>query len=161
MSENLPHKVSIWNRITSTRVFISNLFFLTIILFIVVMVLGSLFFNNSPDPTNKALIFNPAGPIVEQVTQDNPFSEFLGVNTPKELSLNQSLEILNKAKSDERLKYIILSLENIQGTGQSTLYDLGQSIKAIRESGKKVIETNGKLIFVMSLLSDVREHDLL
>ena len=142
MNTEIKKTTKLWNFISSTRVFISNIFFLIILLIISISILSMLFLNKVPDPTNKALIFNPTGPIVEQIEGSlNPFSEILGDATPKELSLRKALKILNYVKEDNRFEYIILSLDNIQGTGQTVLFDLGQALQEVKNSGKKIIAT--------------------
>ena len=61
-----------------------------------------------------------------------------------EYSLKQHRDnqnVLNYAKEDNRFEYIILSLDNIQGTGQTVLFDLGQVLQEVKNSGKKIIAT--------------------
>ena len=65
-----------WQWVTTARKFTFNLLFLLIILIILISILGSIFSGSKlPDPEGKALVFNPQGPIVEQVSG-------LGVDPP-------------------------------------------------------------------------------
>ena len=45
----------------------------------------------------------------------------------------------SSVKDDPRIGYIVLKLDNIQGTGQTVLFDLGQALKKAKDSGKKIL----------------------
>ena len=67
-------------------IFSGKLFFLSLniifsigILLVVFSFLSSVFVNELKDPTNKALVINPLGPIVEQIAgSDDPLEELRG-----------------------------------------------------------------------------------
>ena len=91
------------------------------------------------DPTDKALVIRPLGPIVEQVAGSNdPFDNLSG-DLPRELYVGDLLEVLETAASDDRVQDIILSLDNINGTGQAVLYDVGNALQKIQEADKNII----------------------
>lgn len=91
------------------------------------------------DPTDKALVIRPLGPIVEQVAgSDDPFDN-LSSDLPRELYVGDLLEVLETAASDDRVQDIILSLDNINGTGQAVLYDVGNALQKIQEADKNII----------------------
>ena len=91
------------------------------------------------DPTDKALVIRPLGPIVEQVAgSDDPFDNLSG-DLPRELYVGDLLEVLETAASDDRVQDIILSLDNINGTGQAVLYDVGNALQKIQEADKNII----------------------
>ena len=79
------------------------------------------------------------GPIVEQVAgSDDPFDNLSG-DLPRELYVGDLLEVLETAASDDRVQDIILSLDNINGTGQAVLYDVGNALQKIQEADKNII----------------------
>ena len=91
------------------------------------------------DPTDKALVIRPLGPIVEQVAgSDDPFDNLSG-DLPRELYVGDLLEVLETAASDDRVQDIVLSLDNINGTGQAVLYDVGNALQKIQEADKNII----------------------
>ena len=58
-----------WQGVTTARNFAANLLFLLIVLIVLIAVLGSIFSGSElPDPEGKALVVDPQGPIVEQVS---------------------------------------------------------------------------------------------
>ena len=131
-----------WEWVTTARKFTINLLFLLIVLIILFSILGSIFSSNKlPDPEGKALVFNPEGPIVEQVSGlgADPINILLsGLPTP-EVNVRDVLFTLEAAQKDERIEHVILSLDNIYGTGQTVLYDVGQALKKLKDAGKNIV----------------------
>ena len=127
-------------------IFSGRLFFLSLnIIFLIIVLLGtgsfitSIFTNDYKDPTDKALVINPIGPIVEQVIgSDDPLDNLSG-DLPRELYVGDLLEVLETAASDNRVQNILLSLDNINGTGQAVLYDVGQALQKLQDAGKNII----------------------
>ena len=131
-----------WGWVTTARKFTINLLFLLIILIVVFSILGSIFSSNKiPDPEGKALVFNPNGPIVEQLSGlGDPIDILLsgGLSGP-EVNVRDVLFTLEAAQKDERIEHVILRLDNIYGTGQTVLYDVGQALKKLKDSGKNIV----------------------
>ena len=130
-----------WQRVTTARSLAANLLFLLIVLIVLVAILGSIFSGSElPDPEGKALVLDPQGPIVEQVSGSlDPLNFVLyGPPTPG-VNARDLLFALKTAKEDERIKHIILKLDNIDGTGQTVLYDVGQALQELKDSGKNIV----------------------
>ena len=130
-----------WQGVTTARNFAANLLFLLIVLIVLVAILGSIFSGSElPDPEGKALVLDPQGPIVEQVSGSlDPLNFVLyGPPTPG-VNARDLLFALKTAKEDERIKHIILKLDNIDGTGQTVLYDVGQALQELKDSGKNIV----------------------
>ena len=141
-STNETTKIDLfWQSVTTARKFTANLLFLLIVLIVLVAILGSIFSgSNLPDPEGKALVVDPQGPIVEQVPGYlDPLSFVLyGPPTPR-VNARNVLFALKTAKEDERIEHIILKLDNIDGTGQTVLYDVGQALQELKDSGKNIV----------------------
>ena len=130
-----------WQRVTTAREFTANLLFLLIVLLVLVAVLASLFSGSElPDLEGKALVVDPQGPIVEQASGSlDPLSFVLNGSPVPELDARSVLFALKTAKEDEQIEHIILKLDNINGTGQTTLYDIGQALQELKDSGKNIV----------------------
>ena len=117
-----------------------NSIFLMMVVFIIISIFSSIFSNNLIDPEGKALVINPSGPIVEQISgPSDPFQTLLTGQQSSELYVGDLLEVLEAASNDERIKDLVLRLDNISGTGQAVLYDVGLALKKVKESGKRII----------------------
>ena len=117
-----------------------NSIFLMMVVFIIISIFSSIFSNNLIDPEGKALVINPSGPIVEQVSgPSDPFQTLITGQQSSELYVGDLLEVLEAASNDERIKDLVLRLDNISGTGQAVLFDVGLALKNVKESGKRII----------------------
>ena len=117
-----------------------NSIFLVMVIFAIFSIFSSIFSSNLEDPEGKALVINPNGPIVEQVASaSDPLDVLLVGGQPTELYVGDLLEILEAASKDERVKNLVLRLDNISGTGQAVLYDVGLALKKVKDSGKRII----------------------
>ena len=116
-----------------------NSLFLLVVLLAIISFIASFFTKDFEDPSSKALVLSPAGPIVEQVAgSDDPFDVIRGQG-PSELYVGDLLEVLESAANDDRVTDIVLRLDNIEGTGQAVLYDVGNVLQKVKDSGKNII----------------------
>ncbi|MFL2848579.1 MAG: signal peptide peptidase SppA [Pseudohongiellaceae bacterium] len=139
---NKAKKINLfWQGVTAAREITANLLFLLIVLIVLVVVLASLFGGSElPSLEGKALVIDPQGPIVEQASGSlDPLSIVLNGSPAPELDARSILFALKTAKEDEQIEHIILKLDNINGTGQTTLYDIGQALQELKDSGKNIV----------------------
>lgn len=130
-----------WEWVTKIRSFTANTLFLLIVLVLLFSIIGSIFTGKKfPDPKGKALVINPAGPIVEQVRSiTDPLNILISGGIGGEVHVRNILYVLEAAEKDERIKNIVLKLDNIYGTGQAVLYDVGQALQRTKDAGKNII----------------------
>ena len=130
-----------WQKVTTARKFTGNLLFLLIVLIVLVAILGSIFSGSElPELEGKALVVDPQGPIVEQVSGSlDPLSGVLNGSSTSGVNARNVLFALKTAKEDERIEHIILKLDHIDGTGQTVLYDVGQALQELKDSGKNIV----------------------
>jgi protease IV len=92
-------------------------------------------------PRSAALIIAPQGELVEQLSGDpvrRAFGEASGGPAPETL-LRDITEAIAAAKSDSRIKLIVLDLDEMDGAGLSKLQEIGAALRDFRSSGKRVI----------------------
>ena len=116
-----------------------NSLFLIFVLVALISFIASFFTKDFEDPSGKALVLNPAGPIVEQIAGSNDPLAIIRGQLPTELYVGDLLEVLESASKDERLTDVVLRLDNIEGTGQTVLYDVGQALQRLKDSNKNII----------------------
>ena len=86
-----------------------NSIFLLMVVFIIISIFSLIFSNNLIDPEGKALVINPSGPIVEQVSgTSDPFQTLITGQQSSELYVGDLLEVLEAASNDERIKDLVL-----------------------------------------------------
>lgn len=92
-------------------------------------------------PDQAALLLQPEGAIVEQLSGDpiqRAFDEAQGGGRSETL-LWDLVDAIDAAKDDDRIKALVLDLQYLGGGGQPTMEELTHSIAAFRKTGKKVI----------------------
>jgi protease-4 len=92
-------------------------------------------------PRTAALVISPQGELVEQLSGDSvrrALGEASGGPAPETL-LRDVIEAIGVAKSDERIKLIVLDLDQLDASGLSKLQEFGNALREFRTSGKRVI----------------------
>jgi len=92
-------------------------------------------------PRSAALVIAPQGELVEQLSGDSvrrAFGEASGGPDPETL-LRDVTDAIAAAKTDSRIKLIVLDLDELGASGLSKLQEIGAALRDFRVSGKRVI----------------------
>jgi protease-4 len=92
-------------------------------------------------PRSAALVISPQGELVEQLSGDSvrrALGEASGGPDPETL-LRDVTEAIAAAKTDSRIKLIVLDLDQMDAAGLSKLQEIGAALRDFRASGKRVI----------------------
>src|ERR1700687_5353863 len=92
-------------------------------------------------PRSAALVLAPEGELVEQLSSDplrRAFGQASGGPAPETL-LKDVIDAIDAAKSDERIKLIVLDLGNLSTSGLSKLQEIGAALRDFRAAGKRVV----------------------
>lgn len=92
-------------------------------------------------PKSAALVIAPEGELVEQLASDplrRAYGEASGGPAPETL-LRDVTDAIEAAKSDSRIKLIVLDPSNLSTSGLSKLQEIGAALRNFRASGKRVV----------------------
>src|SRR5271163_3139765 len=92
-------------------------------------------------PRTAALVIEPEGELVEQLSSDpvrRAFGQASGSPAPETL-LRDVTDAIAAAKSDPRIKLIVLELGNLSTSGLSKLQEIGAALREFRAAGKRVV----------------------
>jgi protease-4 len=92
-------------------------------------------------PHTAALVIAPEGELVEQLSRDpvrRAFGEASGGPAPETL-LRDVTDAIAAAKSDARIKLIVLDLGLLDSSGLSKLQEVGAALREFRAAGKRVV----------------------
>jgi protease-4 len=92
-------------------------------------------------PHSAALVIAPEGSLVEQFSSDpvrRAFGEASGGPAPETL-LRDVTDAVTAAKSDSRIKLIVLDLGSLDSSGLSKLQEIGAALRDFRAAGKRVV----------------------
>src|SRR3977135_1884968 len=92
-------------------------------------------------PHSAALVIAPEGELVEQLASD-PVRRALGQASggpAPETLLRDVTDAIAAAKSDPRIKLIVLDLGNLESSGLSKLQEIGAALREFRAAGQRVV----------------------
>jgi len=114
-----------------------------VLLVVLALVLVSLIWRDDKPkvPAKGALVLNPKGVIVEQLS-GTPLSRAMdkltGQDQP-EVLIKDLLDAVKAAETDSRIQVLVLELSGMSGAGMSKLEDLRDALTSFKATGKKVI----------------------
>jgi protease-4 len=129
--------LGLWRGLDGLRKFLHLLLLLVIFGFIV----GALRTSIPHIADNSALVIEPQGEIVEQLSGsavDQAIARAQGEGQGETLLWNL-IDALRAAKKDARIKAVVINLNSMTGGGQPTLAEFAAAIDDFRSSGKKVV----------------------
>src|ERR1700743_1890905 len=127
----------LWRGLDVLRRFLHLLVLLVVFGFVVGALRGSV----PSVPSKAALLIEPEGEIVEQLSGDpleRAVQEARGQGTPETL-LWDLTDSIRAAAKDKRIPVLAIDLEHFDGAGQPILEELARAIREFRATGKKVI----------------------
>lgn len=132
----------LWYLFTLTRSIVLNLVFVIFFIGFIAMLTSDS--KQIIVPDKAALVLNLVGDLVEQKHDVNPIDAFLinalGEEEDKpEVLLANLLDVIAKAKNDDRIQLIVLQLQGLRSAGLTKLQDVGSALIDFKSSGKKVI----------------------
>src|SRR5271156_938179 len=127
----------VWRMLEGVR----KVLHLILLLIIFGFVLAALHTSIPSVPRTAALVIAPEGEIVEQLSSDpvrRAFGQASGGPAPETL-LRDVTDAIAAAKTDSRIKLIVLDLGNLETSGLSKLQEIGASLRDFRSAGKRVV----------------------
>ena len=133
---------SLWRVLTLTRSVVVNLvFFILLFGFIAVISSGD---EQIQVPEKTALVLNLVGDVVEQKREVDPMEAFLSEAMEQkddnpEVLLSDILDVIGKAKNDDRVEILVLQLQGLNRTGLTKLQDIAYALEDFKSTGKQII----------------------
>ena len=129
------------NALDKILLFAKRTFVFIIFIALAAAIIGGLSGQKVEIPEEAILILDLEGPIVEELSQtefEQVINELTESSTP-EILLSDLITIIESAKNDDRIQYLLLDLEYFGGGGPSKLQAVARALKDFKTSGKKII----------------------
>ncbi len=124
--------------ITRIRNFVMNMLFLLVVAALIVVAVGSS--DEVEVPEDAALVLNPEGQLVEDKRVRNPFEKFWqAAPGGQEVGINDLVRAVDQATEDDRIRLIVLDLEQLRGIASAHASYLGQALERFKAEGKEVV----------------------
>ncbi|MBV8971818.1 MAG: signal peptide peptidase SppA, partial [Sphingomonadaceae bacterium] len=90
-------------------------------------------------PDGGALVLDLDGPVVDQASERSAFAALPGQGgNSDEIEVRDVLRAIDTARTDSRIKLIVLQLDTFIGAGQANLQAIGAALRAFEKAGKPV-----------------------
>ena len=125
----------------STFVFLKRAALVVILIIIIGAIIGGLTGSKVDIPEDAILVLDINGPIVEELSQTE-FERTLGQLTDSvvpEVLLSDLIKVIESAKDDDRIKYLLLDLEKFGGASPTKLQAVASALEDFKTSEKKII----------------------
>ena len=124
--------------ITRARNFVINTVFLLLVVAAIVGVIQGLAGFRVPD--GGALVLDPAGLLVEEARPDYNLGSLLSQAGPlRQTSINDLLRAVDHAADDDRIRMIVLRLDDLISADSAHARQLGKALERFKATGKEVI----------------------
>ncbi|MFT5756512.1 MAG: protease-4 [Alteromonadaceae bacterium] len=125
----------------SRKVLINLIFFTLLLIFISALMTDT---NHVVVPEESVLVLDLYGDIVEQKRQIEPLDAFMSEaiqqnNEKPEILLSDITNVIKSAETDDRIKVLVLKLQNMNSSGLTKMRDIAKAIEHFKTSGKQVI----------------------
>jgi protease-4 len=114
-----------------------------LVLILMLLFFGALFAALSAKPntriTDGALVLDLAGSIVEQPAEADPVALLSGQPAAQELRMRDVVRALDAARTDSRVKAVVLDMDRFTGGYPAALAEVGDAVARVRASNKPVL----------------------
>jgi len=133
---------SLWRGLDATRRFVLNLLFLLVLIALLIAIFGG---GVKPLASDTALVLDLKGELVEERAGSVRDSVVAGLsgNARHLVQLRDVLKALDHAGKDDKIKTVVLLLDELDGGGLASLREIGAAIDRVKAKGKTVIAWGG------------------
>ncbi len=126
-----------------------------VLIFFTVLIIGA-FTASGPDvkdPDGRVLFINPEGIVVDQEVFSSDFLSSLTAEQTNQIQTRDLIELIRAAAEDEKIPAVFIDFSSTGFAGPTTAINIAKELKALRESGKRVIAMNDRLTTTSYLMA--------
>ena len=126
-----------------------------VLIFFTVLIIG-VFTSSGPDvkdPDGRVLFINPEGAVVDQEVFNSDFLSSLTAEQTNQIQTRDLIELIRAAAEDEKIPAVFIDFSSTGFAGPTTAINIAKELKALRESGKRVIAMNDRLTTTSYLMA--------
>ena len=130
------------------RTVMLNLGTVLILIFFAIIIIGALtsFGPEIKDPSGRVLLIDPQGTVVDQEVFKYDFLINLGTNfSTDQIQTRDLIQLIRAAADDEDIPAVFIDFSSTDFAGPTTAINIAKELKALRDSGKRVIAFNDRL----------------
>ncbi len=129
------------------RTVLLNLVTAFVLIFLTIAIIGAL--TSGPevkDPSGRVLLINPEGTVVDQEVFRSDFLFNIGTgSSTNQIQTRDLIQLIRSAAKDENIPAVFVDFSSTGFAGPTTAINIAKELKALRDSGKRVIAFNDRL----------------
>ena len=130
-----------------TRTIMLNLVTAFVLIFFIVVIFRAL--TSGPeikDPSGRVLLVNPEGTVVDQEVFNSGFLSSIGTGpSTDQIQTRDLIRLIRAAAEDKDIPAVFVDFSSTSFAGTTTAINIAKELKALRDSGKRVIAFNDRL----------------
>ena len=118
-----------------------------VLIFFTIIIIGALTSSGpeAKDPSGRVLFIDPVGTVVDQEVFNTDFLSNLGADSSMDqIQTRDLIQLIRAAAEDEDIPAVFIDFSATGFAGPTTAINIAKELKALRESGKRVIAMNDR-----------------
>ena len=119
-----------------------------VLIFFTIIIIGALTSSGpeAKDPSGRVLFIDPVGTVVDQEVFNTDFLSSIGADSSMDqIQTRDLIQLIRAAAEDEEIPAVFIDFSATGFAGPTTAINIAKELKALRESGKRVIAMNDRL----------------
>ena len=130
-----------------TRIIMLNVGTAFVLIFFTIIIIGAL--TSGPevkDPSGRVLLIDPEGTVVDQEVFNSDFLfNIVTDSSTDQIQTRDLIQLIRAAAEDEDIPAVFVDFSSTGFAGPTTAINIAKELKALRDSGKRVIAFNDRL----------------
>ena len=130
-----------------TRIIMLNVGTAFVLIFFTIIIIGAL--TSGPevkDPSGRVLVIDPEGTVVDQEVFNSDFLfNIVTDSSTDQIQTRDLIQLIRAAAEDEDIPAVFVDFSSTGFAGPTTAINIAKELKALRDSGKRVIAFNDRL----------------
>ena len=137
------------------RTVMLNLGTVFVLIFFTIIIIGAISSSGPEvkDPSGRVLFINPEGTVVDQEVYNSDFLASLTAEATDQIQTRDLIQLIRASAEDEKIPAVFIDFSSTGFAGPSTAINIAKELKALRESGKRVIAMNDFLTTTSYLMA--------
>ena len=137
------------------RTVMLNLGTVFVLIFFTIIIIGAISSSGPEvkDPSGRVLFINPEGTVVDQEVYNSDFLASLTAEATDQIQTRDLIQLIRAAAEDEKIPAVFIDFSSTGFAGPTTAINIAKELKALRESGKRVIAMNDFLTTTSYLMA--------
>ena len=126
-----------------------------VLIFFTIIIIGAISSSGPEvkDPSGRVLFINPEGTVVDQEVYNSDFLASLTAEATDQIQTRDLIQLIRAAAEDEKIPAVFIDFSSTGFAGPTTAINIAKELKALRESGKRVIAMNDFLTTTSYLMA--------